>query len=195
MLGRAGIGKTTLCRRLAYQWATGELWADRYDWVFLLTLKELVTRYAPTARYSLADILYPEVFSVLALTPEQARQFCQTLLRDPSKSKVLFILDGYDEVVALNHPAVNCLLTQAPHYVVTSRPSGHILQDKGIDLTLETLGFTDDNIRTYISRFFQRATVAGDGADLTAWLKHNPGLNGLVHIPINLELVCQLWSQ
>ncbi len=31
VLGRAGIGKTTLCRRLAYQWATGELWRDRYD--------------------------------------------------------------------------------------------------------------------------------------------------------------------
>ena len=199
LLGRAGIGKTTLCRYVAYRWAhannTQRLWTDRFEYVFYFSLKELVTRYELNESYSLADILYKEVFHALDLTFEQARQFCQQVVRGASSDKVLFVFDGYDEVAAAGYSVIKLLLEQVPRYLITSRPYVHLIQDKKIDLVLETIGFTSDNIKEYITRFFQRKGVVGDGPVLNAWLNANPNVKGLAHVPIHLELLCLLWSQ
>ena len=65
VLGRAGIGKTTFCRYVAYQWATGAIW-QQYQLVIFLRLRNLTeTRYPPLApgtRYSLIDLVKIEYF-------------------------------------------------------------------------------------------------------------------------------------
>jgi predicted NACHT family NTPase len=40
VLGRAGIGKTTFCRYVAYQWATGAIW-QQYQLVIFIRLRNL----------------------------------------------------------------------------------------------------------------------------------------------------------
>src|SRR5207237_7727967 len=40
VLGRAGIGKTTFCRYVTYQWATGAIW-QQYDVVVFIRLCSL----------------------------------------------------------------------------------------------------------------------------------------------------------
>ncbi|MFV9948252.1 NACHT domain-containing protein [Rickettsia conorii] len=34
LLGSAGIGNTTLMHYLSYKWGKGELWSDKFDYVF-----------------------------------------------------------------------------------------------------------------------------------------------------------------
>ena len=49
LLGSAGIGKTTLMHYLSYKWGKWELWNDKFDYVFRVKLKELLSNW--TVRY------------------------------------------------------------------------------------------------------------------------------------------------
>ena len=42
--GSAGIGKSTLCQRIAYQWAQGKLWTE-FKAIFWIKLRDLVRNY------------------------------------------------------------------------------------------------------------------------------------------------------
>ncbi|CAF4782684.1 unnamed protein product [Rotaria sp. Silwood1] len=46
VLGRAGIGKSTFCRYVAYRWATGEIW-PQYDLVVVIPLRSLTKDHYP----------------------------------------------------------------------------------------------------------------------------------------------------
>ena len=41
VLGRAGIGKSTFCQKIAYDWALGTLFKEKFDVVFHLKLRDL----------------------------------------------------------------------------------------------------------------------------------------------------------
>ena len=51
ILGRAGCGKSTLCKYIARRWARQDadgatctiLWTDRFEWVFWMPLRNLIT--------------------------------------------------------------------------------------------------------------------------------------------------------
>src|SRR4051812_38741316 len=60
VFGRAGIGKSTFCRYVAYQWATGSYWSQ-YELLALIPLRRLTTnRYPPNQTYSLIDLINKE---------------------------------------------------------------------------------------------------------------------------------------
>ncbi|CAF4203302.1 unnamed protein product, partial [Adineta steineri] len=66
VFGRAGIGKSTFCRYIAYQWATGIIWQE-YELIALIPLRSLTADRYPilpaSASYSLIDVLRKECFS------------------------------------------------------------------------------------------------------------------------------------
>ncbi|MFN3234563.1 MAG: HEAT repeat domain-containing protein [Gammaproteobacteria bacterium] len=221
LLGRAGFGKTTLCKYLAYRWAHANpqyaLWQKKYAWVFYFPLKILVQHYKADETYGLADILYTEVLKPLNFPESLKYVFYDEVMKDPSR--VLFVLDGYDEVAFENHPIIEeVLLKQAPQFLVTSRPYARISEKT--DATLENIGFTDQNIQEYIHRFYAHAvmresvgsdeieetkaselhesdpeaSVSEEAKALVSWLDTHPSIKTLSHIPINCELLCQLWQ-
>jgi hypothetical protein len=62
----------------------------------------------------------------------------------------------------------------------------------------EIIGFTDNNIKEYVEQFFRQMKDKIDNASFQAekllnFLKCNPRIWGIVHIPVNLELICSLW--
>ncbi|KAF9992182.1 hypothetical protein BGZ79_003406, partial [Entomortierella chlamydospora] len=88
--GRAGIGKTTLCKKLVHLYQSG-LWMDRFDTVLWLPLRQLKAYKA----CDLEDLLYKKYF---AHHPRQKKEsFVAALVN--RKDKVLFILDGLDEIL------------------------------------------------------------------------------------------------
>ena len=63
VFGRAGIGKSTFCRYIAYQWATGSYWSQ-YQLLALIRLRRLTSdRYPKEKSHSLFDLVIKEVFS------------------------------------------------------------------------------------------------------------------------------------
>ncbi|CAF4646495.1 unnamed protein product, partial [Rotaria socialis] len=154
VFGRAGIGKTTFCRYVSHQWAKSALWPE-YNLVALISLRSLTeNRYSPLSSgksYSLVDIVAKECFSH-DLSEEDT-----SLLREQlNKRTVLWLLDGYDEIVQnvsshLQH--VFEQLINTPHHIVTSRPYFNTLSRS---VRVEIVGFTDGNISKYVEVFFNQ---------------------------------------
>ncbi|MFN3234877.1 MAG: NACHT domain-containing protein, partial [Gammaproteobacteria bacterium] len=201
LLGRAGVGKTTLSYYLTYRWALGLLWQNELEWIFHFSLKKMMSNYDRTHIYSMSDVLFKEyLHSVPGFTLEKANEFWKFVLKNPSK--VLFVLDGYDEVVLDDHPVIEMLLQEAPRFLVTSRPYARIKQKA--DLVLENIGFTEKNIKTYITRYFIRCDEESQSVNkplaesdedhpLWEWLENHETVKMMCKIPINAELICQLW--
>ncbi|UJR29479.1 hypothetical protein I4U23_010691 [Adineta vaga] len=197
VFGRAGIGKSTFCRYITYQWAKGTFWSQ-YDLLALIPLRRLTAnRYPPLTsghNYSLLDLLKKEVFSY-----ELSERENVLLEKQFDVKKTLWILDGYDEIIQ-NVPAhleeLLEKLLKTPHHIVTSRP---YLNTLSYGVQMEITGFTDENIGQYIQQFFDQMKDELDDAivknqTLMKYLKSNLSIWGVAHIPVNLELICSLCS-
>ena len=196
VFGRAGIGKSTFCQYVTHVWARGELWPE-YDLVVLFSLRLLTeTRYPPVSSlsYSLIDVVEREYFSHGLCEKEK-----QILTNQLSRLKVLWVLDGYDEIVHNVPSHLQCLFQQmlkTPHHIITSRPYSNTLPYK---VQMEITGFTDENIPQYVTQFFNQIQETLDDASSQAqkcleFLKVNSQVWGISHIPVNLELICSIWS-
>ena len=196
VFGRAGIGKTTFCQYITNEWARGKLWPE-YDLVVLFSLRLLTeTRYRPLSSlsYSLIDVVEKEYFSHGLCEKEK-----QILTNHWSRFKVLWVLDGYDEIVQNVPPHLECLFQQmpkTPHHILTSRPYSNTLPYK---VQMEITGFTDENISQYVAQFFNQIQEELDDTSNLAqkcleFLKVNSRVWGIAHIPVNLELICSIWG-
>ncbi|CAF3791527.1 unnamed protein product [Rotaria magnacalcarata] len=195
ILGRAGIGKSTSCRYVTYQWAKGELWF-KYQLVILIRLRLLTTsRYPPGRKYKPIDLVEKEYFPCDDLSQEDRRHFKDQC----DKDQVLWLLDGYDEFVQ-NIPEqlkdVLDYICKTQHHILTSRPYAIALS---YDVKLEITGFTNDNIAKYAQQFFDQIKynlkdASSESQKLLNFLKSNASIWGVAHIPVNLELICSLWS-
>lgn len=209
--GDAGVGKSTLCQLIAYQWSQRRLWQEKFDVIIWIRLRNLTpARYPAGPRYTVADILRNEFFQ--SFTGWQVSD--EVLERNLREKKVLWILDGYDE---LPQPLPDSLkwafdqLLTMNSVIITSRPQ--YSQAIRHDVKLKLVGFTDNNIRAYIQQFFRQtapvkelsaeskevketSVVGGLKADqLLTFLKINPNLWALGRIPILLEILCKVLSK
>ncbi len=187
--GRAGIGKTTLCKKLVYEYHHNGLWQDRFDSILWIPLRQLKT----ASPQHLEDLLCNRYFSYHGSVKAQAL----SKLFLEHQGKTLFILDGLDEVTEmfdqrdrLNHFLTN-LLNQS-HVLITSRPAGvNASQCNNLDLELETIGFSADNVQTYIQKF----TPASNQTAIQQFIRRTPLIRGLVNIPIQLDALCYSWDR
>ena len=197
ILGRAGIGKSTLLQYLTYQWAHNA-WAQQFEWMFWIKLRNIIPQHYSSRTLEWIDIVIRESFDYSFNTAE--KQHLKDLLTPLiAQGKVLWLLDGYDEIAAkLNQleyaalkPAVEELIAM-PWLILTSRPEA-MMQDRSFDQRLEIIGFTNTDIEQYIARYFERD--AESGQRLLGFLRKNPSLWGVAHIPINLQLLCHSWRE
>ncbi len=188
--GRAGIGKTTLCKKLVYEYHQNELWQDKFDCVLWIPLRELKTNSAG----SLEELLRKSYFA--SQGDRQALALAEAL-HQKHRDKTLFILDGLDEVVGELYKAhdlsrfLKDLLNQE-HVIITSRPArvNFDVLDR-LDLELETVGFSPENVQTYITKF----VLESDQEAIRQFIRRAPLVQGLVNIPIQLDALCYSWDR
>ena len=199
VLGRAGIGKSTFCRYVAHQWAYGAIWSE-YDLVALVPLRSLTEQNYPTSSagdsYDLIDVLRKTCSCWNRRLSEKDENLLQ---RQFGKIRILWLLDGYDELMRPLSPHLQNLVDQllrTPDHIVTSRPYQNTLSYK---VRMEIIGFTDENIPKYITQFFnpvetESSSSSSEEKKLIEFLRLNPRIWGIAHTPINLELICSIWS-
>ncbi|KAG0047372.1 hypothetical protein BGZ83_007557 [Gryganskiella cystojenkinii] len=187
--GRAGIGKSTLCKKLVYAFQNG-LWNDSFNAVLWLPLRQLK---GFTAR-NLEDLLCEKYFA-----KQHPKTFkvglAQTLANDPDR--ILFILDGLDEIItdpsAAQGTALNDFLQdllEQQHVILTSRPSGvNSSTLKMIDLELETVGFSQKDVQEYLRKIEPKAAI-----EIQNFIDQTPLLQGIVNIPVQLDVLCYSWD-
>ncbi|KAM3547239.1 hypothetical protein ARSEF4850_010141, partial [Beauveria asiatica] len=197
--GRAGVGKTTLCKKIVYEFTKGTWgkWNELFDrvlWVPLRNLKHEGRRKMPV--YAFEDLLSHEF---LPTNKRSAEALSRVL--DAKSSKTLFLLDGLDEVSQdLTGDAgmarfLNRLLSQ-PSVIITTRPSAK--PPANLDLELETIGFGPDQVNEYIEKYFTNPDTGETDQTkvdkVKSFLQERWLIQGLVRIPIQLDALCYTWD-
>ena len=175
--GKAGIGKTTLCKYITYNWAKGKLYSE-FEYVIYLPLREWKTGGILQA---IKDYYYPLDSDNLSFNLKE--------------DNTLFLFDGYDE---LNGDRKKDLRNEIEkyglsHYIITTRPYGYQKNDFRVDEQFETIGFTDENVEKYIEAFFKENSEKSKS--LKEFLQSNISIKHIAYIPLMLEMICSLWEE
>lgn len=194
--GRAGVGKTTLCKKIVSEFTNGtwSQWSELFDrvlWVPLRNLK-LDGRRRVTG-YNLFHLFSHEYFSLPTDRPDLAKALSDIV--ETRDNRTLFVLDGLDEV-SQDLSSQNDMfrfvkeLLNQPNVIITSRPSGKLpvgLPD--IDIELETVGFYPDQVNEYLE-----GICPEEANEIQSFLQKHLLIQDLVRIPIQLDALCFTWN-
>ncbi|KAI3326820.1 ARM repeat-containing protein [Xylariaceae sp. AK1471] len=195
--GRAGVGKTTLCKKIVYDFMYDGMWNKLFDrvlWVRLRKLKDL----SPSEfnNQKLFEYIYFE-------RSEDKDAFAKGLhiaihSKTPSYRGTLFLLDGLDEVSELLDSADRAssflqTLLNSPNVIITTRPHTALPNDiRKPDLELETIGFHPNQVQKYLDNIFRNTSKV---EEIQSFLQKYWLLQSLVRIPIQLDALCLTWDE
>ncbi|CAF9931538.1 MAG: hypothetical protein GOMPHAMPRED_005935 [Gomphillus americanus] len=185
--GRAGAGKTTLCKAIVYKFLHG-LWKDIFTRILWLPLRKLKGR-----SYNLQSMIYAEYFDSRVGDQDLTEALAQRLVDPAIQNKTLYLLDGLDEIMqewdvdTVEYRFLQNLLYK-PYVITTSRPSG--MKNLEFDLEFETIGFLSEQVDTYLEKCV--SNTASDA--IKTFLTDKPLIQNLVRIPIQLDALCYCWK-
>jgi NACHT/LRR/PYD domain-containing protein 3 len=193
--GRAGMGKTTLCKKIVHDFYHHGLWRDLYDRVVWLPLRRL-------------KLLQHEVHDVVGLIQKEfflngpERNLVERLHEVVMQGdRTLFILDGLDEVSYALDPdssigrILDSLLAR-PNVIITSRPhSTGTLDYKQTFLELETIGFFPQQVEEYIQCLARQTNMSyRTTLEIHSFIKNRLLVQTLARTPIQLDAICYAWG-
>uniref|UniRef100_A0A8D0V170 Protein NLRC5 n=1 Tax=Sus scrofa TaxID=9823 RepID=A0A8D0V170_PIG len=160
LLGKAGMGKTTLAHRLCQEWADGQL--ERFQALFLFEFRQLnlITNF----------LTLPQLLFDLYLRPEAGPEAVFQYLEE-NANKILLIFDGLDEVLHPADPEASAsaltLFSRLCHgtllpgcwVMTTSRPGKLPACLPTEVVTVSMWGFDGPRVEEYVSRFFSDQPV------------------------------------
>lgn len=195
--GRAGVGKTTLCKKIVYEFTQKGMWRDLFRRVLWLPLRNLKGR-GQRGGYTFENLFVDEYFPH---HPER-NTLANALWGAIHDGKTLFILDGLDEVSRDLHDGMLQFLTvllNQHNVIITSRPNAaHLIELDSVDLELETIGFYPTQVTAYITNAYtNRETDQCDletVGEIERFLESHPIMQGLMRIPIQLDALCYTWN-
>ncbi|KAI0399114.1 hypothetical protein F4802DRAFT_612747 [Xylaria palmicola] len=174
--GDAGVGKSTLCKKIVHDFKKLVTWRNMFEYFYNIPDGD-----------KLADALWKN-------------------MEADGYGRTLFILDGLDEVNearAKGHYLFNLVefLLKLPAAIVTTRP--HVsLTDRWelkFDLELKTIGFYPNQVKSYMANVL---TMGEDDKPnyqkingLQVLLQQHQLLQELVRIPIQLDALCYIWNE
>ena len=184
--GSPGMGKSMLAINICKQWAEGNLLQD-HDAVILLLLRDPEIQEAK----SISDLL-------LILDDEMRESVFKEIIKSNGE-RICFILEGYDELPKkcmkqfslfskLKEKLAKCTL------VCTSRPEACHYIETRLTWVIFIDGFTKESVDKYISSTFENVKSGKELATtLKSQLYNNPVVESILHVPINLAIVCLIF--
>ncbi|XP_059775697.1 NACHT, LRR and PYD domains-containing protein 3 isoform X4 [Balaenoptera ricei] len=194
--GAAGIGKTILARKIMLDWASGELYQDKFDYLFYIHCREV----SLGMQRSLGDL-------IASCCPGPNPPIGKIVSKP---SRILFLMDGFDELQGAfdEHTEALCtnwqkvergdillsslirkrLLPEAS-LLITTRPVAleklqHLL---GRARHVEILGFSEVRKKEYFFKYFSDEQQAREAFRL---IQENEILFTMCFIPLVCWIVC-----
>ena len=195
--GSPGIGKTTFCLKLAYDWAHGNIPSEcsfpKFEFVFLLKCRDI----DGDIMKAISQQLLPRDMDM-----EKSVEKLLHFMKDIHKQErlMLIILDGLDELPEQSRHHVDELLHRRilPFCFVlaTTRQERGIEVRKSVvfDIHLEIKGYTENDSITYIRRHFETIGQSAKGERLIEEMEQNTFLHALRSNPLNLLLLCVVYE-
>ena len=153
--GKPGIGKTTYCNKVAYDWATKKHEAEdffpEFDLVLLLKCCDV------DIESNLWDAIDDQLLPREIKTEEREKFF--NFIRQ-NQSKVLLVLDGLDEIPTRKLPksfseAMSGKTLPRCYLLVTARNEAGVPVRKDCDTLLEVEGFSPEDAKEFILKYFK----------------------------------------
>ncbi|XP_028401002.1 NACHT, LRR and PYD domains-containing protein 14-like [Dendronephthya gigantea] len=213
VLGRPGIGKTVLTRKIMYNWAkehNDKIYHNKVPFYF---------KFREFNFNKMQDITIKKFLQFgTELNEDEFESIFEEILRNPQNA--IFVFDGLDEfgvnlgenyqrVLAqsrmYSNTDVSCQMSAMSLFVkilsgdmlpgatvlVTSRPTvNDVLCKMKFDRTVEIIGFTSDKIEQYVKKFCANHNRCDLEATLLSHIKSSSELMNLCYIPVNCFIVC-----
>ncbi|XP_072163229.1 NLR family CARD domain-containing protein 4-like [Diadema setosum] len=195
LFGEAGVGKTTFLAKLTMDWAMGRC-LEKTDLVFLIHLRDIETKTC------FGDIIMGKISDELELDTSRVEEHIRKKQR-----QVLILFDGLDEYgkdISEKSSSDDIIAVirgekfKSSPVVVTARPwkAKEIKSDNKIEKRyrfIEVQGFSEDNVISYISKFFPNNKEARDGlielmTDPVSLVAQN-----MKPYPIYCSMFCYIW--
>ena len=185
--GPPGIGKSSLAWELCRQWDR-----TQYDLVVLFRLRNREVQGIKKVHG-----LFPYRYD------QELQRSVAKKVMDKEGKKVLFILDGYDELPAhLRHRGILIDLLSGEvlpkaSVVVTSRPSAtrdlYMTCRPQVQRHVEILGFTDEQVNEYARSVFSTEPALLEDFLLYVSASKNPAINSLMYVPLNAAIIVEIY--
>ena len=196
--GDPGMGKTTYCQKLAYDWATKQNeWDPCFPEIEVLLLLKCHEIKSDIWK-AIDDQILPEEMDT------QAKECFFTFIRE-NQSKVLLVLDGLDEADTSNLKMFSNLIESKElsgcYIVFTSRHEAGRNARRYCDILWEIVGFTQKDAESFIHKYLKNVNKEHLARKLvkTLWSRSfesgQPNdLRDLTKNPLNTALLCVIWE-
>ena len=187
--GKPGMGKTTYCNKVAYDWAVkikkeGDFFPE-FEMVLLLKCSDVEIE--SDLWGAIDDQLLPD-----EIHQKEREKFFEFIRQN--QSKVLLILDGLDELPSSKLPEFTDIIQgkMLPlcHLVVTARHEAGIPMRKVCDTLLEIEGFTYQDSKEFIHKYFAGKDDLAE--KLLDKIQNEKRLKEMTANPLNTALLCLL---
>ena len=192
--GNPGMGKTTYCQKLAYDWSTGEIPPDAsFPEVNILLLLKCRDMYMKTAdiEEAIDDQLLPQAGK------KEKEDFFHFI--HSSQSKVLLVLDGLDELredlVQGFLPLIQGRDFANVYLMLTARHEAGMRVRRYCDTLLEIVGYTHKDVDSYIKKYFSSHEDQSLADKMIRQLDNDEHLRVLTVNPLNTALLCLLFEE
>jgi HEAT repeat protein len=195
LVGEPGTGKTTVSHKLAYLWSKGQ--ADQsLQTVYVVPVRELQQnkydnngyfKREETLATAITNICFPGINEEESYKPLRAA--IKETLQQPS---TLVVLDGLDEKYGASKNIISEAQKGNHKLLILSRPYGLEEVRKEIDLEVIHAGFTSEQLKAYIAAYF--IGQEEKGSSLLQLIANNQMLKTVLHVPVNVCMVCAIWQ-
>ena len=185
--GTPGIGKTVLCREIAYQWATKQILVDK-SLLFLLMLRNPGVQKLK----SLSELVE------YCCRNRIASQALEQYLYDTQGSSLIIILDGYDEISevvrqrSLIADIIDRRVLPKRTLVISSRPLCTAQLHNNMDCRVEILGFTNSDRQKFIQESLK--DTPEKIPVLQKYLNENSIISTFCYIPLIMTILLCLFK-
>ena len=193
LTGAPGTGKTTLSKKMAYQWSVGT-WGQEFYAVYVLPVRDLQQDRYNNDNDRKQETLETAIVNNCFTPPsneDEYKRLREHIEEELKKPTTLVILDGLDEQAGTSKEILRQAQAGAHKLLMLSRPYGVETERQAADIEVEHRGFNDDQLRSYVQGAFRNATLA---QSLLTYIEGSESIQKIVHIPVHLEIVCALWE-
>ena len=189
--GEPGMGKTTYCKKYAYDWATKRQEPlSRGSTAFIAELLLKCRDIHSDVWEAIDDQLLPR-----DIDEEVKQQFFQFIREN--QSSILLILDGLDEVpsskLSMFSELIEGRVLPRCHIIATARHETGKKVRKCFDTLLQIEGFIETHVEEFITKYFkERPDLA---IKLSERMSQDKNLTEMAANPLNTALLCLLCEE